>query len=37
MPGALIDSLFRDGALPDKAGDKIFDCWDDLLPLIREH
>jgi asparagine synthase (glutamine-hydrolysing) len=35
MPGGLIDSLFQDGALPDKAGDKILDCWDDLLPLMK--
>jgi asparagine synthase (glutamine-hydrolysing) len=35
LPGALIDNLFREGALPDSAGDKILDCWDDLLPLMR--
>ena len=35
LPGGLIDNLFQDGALPDKAGDKILDCWDDLLPLMK--
>ena len=35
LPGGLIDNLFREGALPDSAGDKILDCWDDLLPLMK--
>ena len=36
LPGGLIDNLFRDGALPESAGDKILDCWDDLLPLMKK-
>jgi asparagine synthase (glutamine-hydrolysing) len=35
LPGGLIDSLFREGALPEAAGDKILDCWNDLLPLMK--
>jgi len=35
MPGGLIDGLFQVGALPDKAGDQILDCWYDLLPLMK--
>ena len=35
MPGELIDGLFQDGALPDNAGNQILDCWDDLLPLMK--
>jgi asparagine synthase (glutamine-hydrolysing) len=35
LPGGLIDSLFREGALPETAGDKILDCWNDLLPLMK--
>lgn len=36
LPGALIDGLFREGALPDSAGDQIFDCWKDLMPLMKD-
>jgi asparagine synthase (glutamine-hydrolysing) len=35
LPGGLIDNLFRDGTLPDSAGDKILDCWEDLVPLMK--
>jgi asparagine synthase (glutamine-hydrolysing) len=35
LPGGLIDNLFREGALPDSAGDKILDCWGDFLPLMK--
>src|SRR5262245_34583648 len=35
LPGGLIDNLFREGGLPDSAGDKILDCWDDLLLLMK--
>ena len=35
LPGGLIDSLFREGVLPESAGDKILDCWNDLLPLMK--
>jgi asparagine synthase (glutamine-hydrolysing) len=35
LPGGLIDNLFRDGVLPAGAGNKILDCWDDLLPLMK--
>jgi len=30
LPGHVIDSLFRDGLLPDNPGDKIIDCWKEL-------
>jgi asparagine synthase (glutamine-hydrolysing) len=36
LPGALIDGLFQEGALPDSAGDQIFDCWKDLMPLMKD-
>jgi asparagine synthase (glutamine-hydrolysing) len=35
MPGGLIDNLFQDGSLPQNAGDKILECWDDLVPLMK--
>ena len=35
LPGGLIDNLFQDGVLPDSAGDKILDCWNDILPLME--
>jgi asparagine synthase (glutamine-hydrolysing) len=35
MPAELIDNLFQDGVLPDHAGDQILDCWNDLLPLMK--
>jgi asparagine synthase (glutamine-hydrolysing) len=36
MPGALIDDLFQDGVLPENPGDKILECWDDLVPLMNK-
>ena len=35
MPGGLIDNLFQDGVLPENAGDKILECWNDLVPLME--
>ncbi len=35
MPGEDIDILFRDGVLPNGAGDKILDCWEDLESLME--
>ncbi|HUT59923.1 MAG TPA: asparagine synthase (glutamine-hydrolyzing), partial [Phycisphaerae bacterium] len=34
MPGHEIDGLFRDGAVSPGCGEKILDCWKDLLPLM---
>jgi asparagine synthase (glutamine-hydrolysing) len=36
MPGPEVDALFRPGVLPENAGDKILDCWSDLLPQMAE-
>jgi asparagine synthase (glutamine-hydrolysing) len=35
MQGNLIDGLFIDGLLEEQAGNKILDCWSDLIPLIE--
>jgi len=35
MQGNLIDGLFIDGLLEEDAGNKILDCWSDLIPLIE--
>jgi asparagine synthase (glutamine-hydrolysing) len=34
LPGERIDSLFREGLLPEGAGDKVLECWADLAPAI---
>ncbi len=36
MPGDVVDSLFKPGLLPDRAGDSIVDLWADLEPQMRE-
>ncbi len=33
LPGSIIDGLFKGGLLPDNPGDRILDCWSDLIPL----
>lgn len=35
MPGDSVDSLFRGGVLPEKAGDSVFDFWTDLVPEME--
>jgi asparagine synthase (glutamine-hydrolysing) len=35
MPGDEVDALFRDGLLPDGAGDRIVDFWQDLRPEME--
>ena len=35
-PGETIDGLFQDGILPEHAGDRILDCWNDLHPLMED-
>jgi asparagine synthase (glutamine-hydrolysing) len=30
MPGNIVDSLFHDGILPPRVGDKVLDFWEDL-------
>jgi asparagine synthase (glutamine-hydrolysing) len=35
MPGNEVDALFRDGLLPDGAGDRIVDFWQDLRPEME--
>ena len=32
--GETVDGLFREGLLPPNAGDKVLDCWSDLLPQM---
>ncbi len=34
-PAETIDGLFHDGLLPKDAGDRILDCWADLVPLME--
>jgi asparagine synthase (glutamine-hydrolysing) len=36
LPGNEIDSLFQDGMLQPNTGDKILECWRDLIPLMGE-
>jgi len=36
MPGPQVDALFQPGVLPENAGDRILDCWSDLLPQMEE-
>src|SRR3989442_10056207 len=34
-PSETVNGLFRDGLLPQRAGDTILDCWSDLLPQME--
>jgi asparagine synthase (glutamine-hydrolysing) len=34
LPGEQIDELFQDGLLEQNTGDKILECWQDLVPLM---
>ena len=34
-PGTTIDGLFQDGLLPEGAGDRILQCWEDLNPMME--
>jgi asparagine synthase (glutamine-hydrolysing) len=36
VPGQTIERLFRDGVLPTAPGDKILECWSDLIPLMQQ-
>ena len=36
LPGQVIDGLFREGAIPADAGDRVLDCWSDLKELMSE-
>ncbi len=36
MPGETVDGLFRPGIIPDHAGDRVLDCWADLVPLMKD-
>ena len=36
LPGRKIDALFQEGIVPDDAGDKILECWEDLNDLITD-
>lgn len=36
LPGHEIDGLFQDGILAADTGDKILECWQDLVPLMGE-
>ena len=35
LPGHMVDSLFRDGTLEQASGDRILECWSDLVPLME--
>jgi asparagine synthase (glutamine-hydrolysing) len=35
MPGAVVDGLFRDGAVPDGAGDSVRQLWRELEPEME--
>lgn len=34
LPGDTIDQIFQDGLVPADAGEKIFDCWQNYIPLV---
>jgi asparagine synthase (glutamine-hydrolysing) len=34
-PGPGIDGLFQDDVLPEGSGDRILECWSDLVPLME--
>jgi asparagine synthase (glutamine-hydrolysing) len=34
-PAGTVDGLFRDGLLPPNPGDRILECWSDLLPQME--
>ena len=36
VQGETIDALFRDGLLPDQAGDRVLECWRELLPQMSQ-
>jgi asparagine synthase (glutamine-hydrolysing) len=35
QPGGTVDGLFRDGVLPDGAGDTILECWSDYEAAVQ--
>lgn len=35
IPEERVDPLFREGLLPDRPGDEILECWQDLVPLME--
>ena len=35
-PRESVDGLFQDGLLPQRAGDRILDCWSELLPQMEK-
>jgi asparagine synthase (glutamine-hydrolysing) len=36
VPGETVDGLFRDGLLPQEAGDRVLDYWSDLFPQMQQ-
>ena len=36
LPGEAADGLFHDGLLPPNAGDRVLDCWSELLPQMAQ-
>jgi asparagine synthase (glutamine-hydrolysing) len=34
-PGGTVDGLFQDGLLPQNAGDRMLNCWSELLPQME--
>jgi len=35
MPGSIVDGLFKTGFLSANAGDRILDCWSDMIPMMQ--
>jgi asparagine synthase (glutamine-hydrolysing) len=35
-PGGAVDGLFREGLLPQEAGDRVLECWSELLPQMEQ-
>jgi len=36
VPGLVVDDLFRDGILPQGAGDEALACWSPLVPTVEK-
>jgi asparagine synthase (glutamine-hydrolysing) len=36
VPGKTVDTLFRDGLLPERAGNRVLDYWSELLPQMTQ-
>jgi asparagine synthase (glutamine-hydrolysing) len=36
LPAGAVDGLFREGLLPREAGDRVLECWDELVPQMAQ-